>query len=229
VIWSSAGKLSFRWQRDSGPLRFATAHSLSTLISSGGLDHSFFSLSTSSSVLLSTVTSNHFTHCSNFNIMLNLSTQVSLRPFRPLHSKTPILSRPCKKRLRLYIFPFNLRFRRLTGPQSARFRIMRKSHVQRLHQLKQCAKLMEQSRNMFQELDQMQSTFINLAQQVHHIRATVDFDSEIAGPPFDGYTYIWKWKSIIIRFCGSNFYYRVIFDFTRYISPAVSEYIHVVY
>jgi len=161
--------------------------------------------------------------------MLNQSTPVLLRPFRPPRSIIPVPLHPCKKRLRLYMFPFILRFRQLTRTQSARFRIMRKSHVQRLHQLKQCARLLEQSKNASQELDQMRSTFINLAQQVYHIRATVDFDSDITGPPFDGYTYIWKWKSIIIRFCGSNFYYRVIFDFTHYISPAVSEYVHVVY
>ena len=161
-----------------------------------------------------------------FNIMLNPSTPVLLRPFRPRCSIIHKPPRPCKKRLRLYMFPLNLHFRCLTGPQSARLRIVRKSLVQRLRQLKQCKKLLEQSS---QELDQMQSLFINLAQQVHHIHAAVDYDLEITGPPFDGYTYIWKWKSIIIRFSGSNFYYRIIFDFTRYISPAISEYALVVY
>ena len=47
--------LLFRWQRDSGPLRSATAHLLSTLIFSGGLvPQQLFTLSTST--LLSTLT-----------------------------------------------------------------------------------------------------------------------------------------------------------------------------
>ena len=125
------------------------------------------------------------------------------------------------------MFPLILRFRRLTAAQSARLRIMRKSHVQRLHQLKQCAKIMEQSKNAMNDLDQMQSTFIDLAQQVHHIRTAVDY--EIARPPFDGYAYIWNWNGILIRFCGSNFYFLIIFDFSRYISPACAEYSLVVY
>jgi hypothetical protein len=117
------------------------------------------------------------------------------------------------------MFPFILRFRRLTGVQSARFRIMRKSLVQRLSQLKQCVNIMK---NSSKQLDQMQLTFIDLAQQVHHIRAAVDY--EIAEPPFDGYRYVWKWNGITIRFCGSNYYFLIIFDFSRYISPACAEY-----
>ena len=68
--------------------------------------------------------------------------------------------------------------------------------------------------------------FINLAQEVHHIRAAVDHEvnNEIAGPPFDGYTYVWNWNGIVIRFCGSNYYFLIIFDFSRYISPACAEY-----
>ena len=85
---------------------------------------------------------------------------------------------------------------------------------------------MEQSMDTLKELDQMQSTFINLAQEVHHIRAVVDY--EIPGPPFDGYTYVWNWNGIVIRFCGSNFYYLIIFDFSNYISPACAEYALVV-
>jgi hypothetical protein len=151
----------------------------------------------------------------------------TLRPFVPRRSIIPMpprLTHVDKKRLRLYMFPFNLRFRQLTGAQAARLRIMRKSHVQRLHQLKQCTLLLEQSRTASKDLAQMRSTFINLAEQVHHIRAEVDF-----GPPFDGHTYIWHWKSIIIRFCGYPFYFRIIFDFTRYISPACAEYVLVVH
>ena len=173
----------------------------------------------------------------NFNptppliIMFNATPVLHLRPFIPLRSTIPIPLRPahvCKKQFRLLMFPFALRFwRQLTRAQSARLRIMRKPYVQRLHQLKQCARLLEQSKNALKDLDQMQSTFIDLAQQVHHIRAAVNY--EIIGPPFDGYTYIWNWKSIIIRFCGSNYYFRIIFDFTRYISPACSEYALVVH
>jgi ATP-dependent DNA ligase len=100
---------------------------------------------------------------------------------------------------------------------------MRKSHLQRLYQLKQCANIMEQSKNSLKQLDQMQATFIDLAQQVHHIRATVDYEM-IAEPPFDGYRYVWNWNGITIRFCGSNFYFLIIFDFSRYISPACAEY-----
>ena len=122
------------------------------------------------------------------------------------------------------MFPFNLRLRHLTGAQAARFRIMRKSLVQRLRQLKQCTLLLEQSQSASKDLAQMQSTFIDLAEQVHHIRAEVDL-----GPPFDGQSYIWHWKSIIIRFCGYPFYFRIIFDFTRYISLACSEYVLVVH
>ena len=154
----------------------------------------------------------------------------TLRPFVPLRSTVPVPLHPAhvyKKRLRLYMFPFNLRFRQLTGAQAARLRIMRKSHVQRLHQLKQCALLLEQSKTALKDLAQMQSTFIDLAEQVHHIRAEVDY--EIPRPPFDGYTYIWNWKSIIVRFCGSPFYFRIIFDFARYISPACAEYALVVH
>ena len=70
---------------------------------------------------------------------------------------------------------------------------------------------MEQSTNTLKQLDQMQLTFIDLAQQVHNIRATVNYEtSEVDEPPFDGYRYIWNWNGITIRFCGSN-YLRVPF------------------
>jgi hypothetical protein len=82
-------------------------------------------------------------------------------------------------------------------------------------------------KNSSKQLDQMQLTFIDLAQQVHHIRAAVDY--EIAEPPFDGYHYVWKWNGITIRFCGSNYYFLIIFDFSRYISPACAEYSLVVH
>ena len=95
---------------------------------------------------------------------------------------------------------------------------MHKSHVQQLYQLKQCHNIMKQSSK---QLDQMQLTFINLAQQVHHICATVD---EIPEPPFDRYHYIWNWYGIIICFCGSNYYFLITFDFSRYISPVCAEY-----
>ena len=81
---------------------------------------------------------------------------------------------------------------------------------------------MEQSKNALKELNQMQSMFIDLAQQVHHIRTVVDY--EITGPPFDGYTYVWNWNGITILFCSSNFYFLIIFDLSRYISPACAEY-----
>ena len=43
------------------------------------------------------------------------------------------------------------------------------------------------------QLDQMQLTFIDLAQQVHNIRTTVDYEtSEVDEPPFDRYCYIWN-------------------------------------
>ena len=51
---------------------------------------------------------------------------------------------------------------------------------------------MKQLKNALKEVDQMQLMFINLAQEVHHIRAIVNY--EIARPPFDGYTYIWNWN-----------------------------------
>ena len=151
----------------------------------------------------------------------------TLPPFVPLRSIIPMPSRPAhvdKKRLRLFMFPFILRFRQLTRAQAARLRIMRKSHVQRLHQLKQCALLLKQSKTVSRDLAQMRSTFIDLAEQVHHIRAEVDL-----GPPFDGHSYIWHWKSIIVRFCGYPFYFRIAFDFTRYISTACSEYVLIVH
>jgi hypothetical protein len=136
------------------------------------------------------------------------ATPVVLLPFIPRRSiiRTPL--HVYKKRLRLYKFPFILRFRRLTGAQSARYRIMRKSHVQRLYQLKQCANIMEQSKNSLKQLDLMQLTFIDLAQQVHRIHAAVDY--EIPEPPFDGYHYVWNWNGIVIRFCGSNYRFLVI-------------------
>jgi len=167
--------------------------------------------------------------------MVNLTTPV-LRPFvrlRPLQTRslvdTPL--RPphvWKKRSRLLMFPFIIRLRRHSSAQFARLRIMRKPLVQRLRQLKQIARILDQSKNMSKDLDQLQSTFIDLAQQVHHIRAEADYNI-IQPPPFDGYTYSWTWKSIVIRFCGSNFYFRIIFDFTRYISPACAEYALIVY
>ena len=84
---------------------------------------------------------------------------------------------------------------------------------------------MEQSTNTLKQLDQMQLTFIDLAQQVHNIRATVDYEtSEVDEPPFDRYRYVWNWNGITIRFCGSNYYFHIIFDFSRYISPACAQY-----
>ena len=75
------------------------------------------------------------------------------------------------------------------------------------------------------QLDQMQLTFIDLAQQVHNIHATVDYEtSEVDEPPFDRYCYIWNWNGITIRFCGSNYYFHIIFDFSHYISPACAQY-----
>ena len=126
------------------------------------------------------------------------------------------------------MFPLITRFQQLTRAQSTRLRLMRKPLVQRLQQLKQCRKLLEQSKNASKGLDQLQSTFIDLARQVHHIRVSVEYDM-IGPPPFDGYTYRWTWKGIIIRFCGSNTYFRILFDFTRYVAPACAEYGHVVY
>ena len=67
---------------------------------------------------------------------------------------------------------------------------MRISLIQRL---KHCAKIMERSKNTLKQLDQMQLMFIDLAQQVHNIHATVDYEtSEVDEPPFDGYHYIWN-------------------------------------
>jgi hypothetical protein len=69
----------------------------------------------------------------------------------------------------------------------------------------------------------MQSMFIDLAEQVHHIHAEVDF-----GPPFDGHTYIWHWKSIIIRFVVIPFtfiLFLISLVNSRYISPACAEYV----
>jgi len=86
---------------------------------------------------------------------------------------------------------------------------------------------MEHLKNSSKQLDQMKLTFINLAQQVHHIHAVVD--NEIAEPPFNGYRYIWNWYGITIRFCGSNYYFLITFDFSRYISPACAEYSLVVH
>jgi hypothetical protein len=156
--------------------------------------------------------------------------QLQLRPFAPLRSIKPIPhpARGWKKRYRLHMFPFVTRFKQLSASQCARLRIMRKPCVQRLRQLKHCARLLEQSRNMSRNLDQLQSTFINIAQQVHHIRTSVEYNT-IGPPPFDGYSYVWTWKSIIIRFCGSNTYFSILFDFSRYISPACAEYGLVVY
>jgi hypothetical protein len=73
-----------------------------------------------------------------------------------------------------------------------------------------------------------QSTFFDLARQIHHIRVSVEYDI-IGPPPFDRYTYRWTWKGIIIRFCGSNTYFRVLFDFTRYVAPACVEYGLIIY
>ena len=101
---------------------------------------------------------------------------------------------------------------------------MRKSLTQRLHQLKHCAKIMEHSKNTSKQLDQMQMMFVDLAQQVHHIRAAVDDKiAEVDEPPFDGDRYVWNWKGITILFCGSNHYFHITFDFSRYISPACAQ------
>jgi hypothetical protein len=162
--------------------------------------------------------------------MFNLTIPV-LRPFVPCRSLVPTPLRPPhveKKRYRLFMFPFAMRFRRHSSVQSARLRIMRKPLIQRLRQLKQCGMILDQSENLSKTLDQLRSTFIDLAQQVHHIRTSVEYDT-IGPPPFDGYSYVWTWKSIIIRFCGSNTYFRILFDFSRYISPACAEYGLVVY
>ena len=60
---------------------------------------------------------------------------------------------------------------------------------------------MEQSKNTSKQLDQMQMTFVDLAQQVHHIRAAVDDKiAEVDEPPFDGDRYVWNWKGITILF-----------------------------
>jgi hypothetical protein len=169
--------------------------------------------------------------------MPDLTTPV-LRPFLPLRSCRSLIHIPdprhpphvWKKRSRLQMFPFILRLRQPSSAQFARLRLMRKPLLQRLRQLKQCARILEQARkDVPKDLGQLQSTFANLARQVHHIRvAAADYEI-IESAPFDGYTYIWTWKSIIIRFCGSNSYFRIIFDFTRYISPACAEYALVVY
>ena len=93
-----------------------------------------------------------------------------------------------------------------------------RSLIQQLYQLKHCVKIMEQ-------LKKMQLTFIDLAQQVHNIHATVDYEtSEVDEPLFDVYHYIWNWNGITIHFCGSNYYFHVIFDFSHYISPACAQY-----
>ena len=157
-------------------------------------------------------------------IMLNATPAVP-QPFIPHRSIIPTPLHVLKKRLRLCMFPFILCFRRLTQSQSTQLRIMRKSLIQWLYQLKHCAKIMEQLTNTLKQLDQMQLTFIDLAQQVHNIRTTVDYEtSEVDEPPFDGYRYVWNWNGITIRFCGSNYYFHIIFDFSRYISPACAQY-----
>ena len=79
-------------------------------------------------------------------IMLNATPAVP-QSFIPHCSIIPTPLHVLKKRLRLCMFPFILRFRRLTRSQSARLCIMRKSLIQRLYQLKHCAKIMEQSMN----------------------------------------------------------------------------------
>jgi hypothetical protein len=56
---------------------------------------------------------------------------------------------------------------------------MQKPLVQRLQQLKQCAKLLEQSKKVLKNLDQLQLTFIDLARQVHHIQLEVAVDYDI--------------------------------------------------
>ena len=154
----------------------------------------------------------------------------ALRPFIPLRSKISAPLHPAhvwKKRYRLYMFPFITRFQQLTASQCARLRFMRRSLVQRLKQLKLCAKLLEQSKSVPKDLNLLQSTFTDLAEQVHHIRVAIDYDTE--PPPFDGYTYFWTWKGITIRFCGSNTYFRISFDFSCYIDPACAEYVLLVY
>ena len=102
------------------------------------------------------------------------------------------------------MFPFIIRYRRHSSAQFARLRIMQKPLVQCLRQLKQCARILDQSNKLSNDLNQLQSLFADIAQEVHHIRIAPDYDI-IGPPPFDGYTYIWTWKSIVIRFCGSNF------------------------
>jgi hypothetical protein len=93
--------------------------------------------------------------------MFNPTPKV-LRPFIPLRSLVPTPLRPfhvCKKQSRLFMFPFCIRFRRhLTSSLSARYRLMRKPLVQRLRQLKQCAKLLEHSKNT----SVLQSTMMQL-------------------------------------------------------------------
>ena len=74
------------------------------------------------------------------------------------------------------MFPLITHFQQLTRPQSAWLHIMQKPLVQRLQQLKQCTKLLEQSKNVSKSLDQLQLTFIDLARQVHHIQVSVEYD-----------------------------------------------------
>jgi hypothetical protein len=182
---------------------------------------------TSGGILQQPHPSSNFNLISPFDSMLN----PALPPFIPLRSNIPAPLHPAhvyKKRYRLYMFPFITRFQRLTGSQSARIRIMRKPLVQRLKQLKLCAKLLEQSKSVSKDLNLLQFTFANIAEQVHHIQVAANHDTE-PPPPFDGYTYIWTWKGISIRFCGSNTFFRISFDFSRYIDPACAEYVFMVY
>ena len=155
-----------------------------------------------------------------------------LPPFVPHHSFIPTWPlRPAhvwKKQSWLLMFPFVTHFHQLTRAQSSQMCLTWKPLVQCLQQLKQCAKPLEQSKKVSKNLNQLQSTFIDLAQQVHHIWVAVDYN--IDRPPlFDGYTYIWTWKGIVICFCGSNTYFRILFDFTCYVDPACAEYVYIVY
>ena len=77
---------------------------------------------------------------------LNITTPAVLQPSKasiPLCSITPTPLHEYKKWLRLYMFLFILCLWRPTWAQSARFQVMRKSHVQWLYQLKQCCNIME--------------------------------------------------------------------------------------
>ena len=104
----------------------------------------------------------HFTPSS----MLN----PALHPFIPLCSKISAPLHPAhvwKKQYWLYMFPFITQFQQLTASQCACLHFMRRPLVQRLKQLKLCAKLLEQSKSVPKDLNLLQSTFADLAEQVH--------------------------------------------------------------